>query len=152
MSSKHPEPIRALLDANILVSILISPDPEKSAAAEILTLAEAKASAPVIPKEVLDEVRRVVASKPWLADRIPAEAVESLTAALGQVAEFAPTLPEPPPRITRDPGDDFLLAQAVLSGVEYLVTRDRDLLSLGEFAGVSIVEPATFLGVLRSLP
>jgi predicted nucleic acid-binding protein len=55
-----------------------------------------------------------------------------------------------PPEISRDPQDDYLLALAVVHEADYLVTRDRDLLDLGEVVGVKIVDPVTFLALLRS--
>jgi predicted nucleic acid-binding protein len=42
-----------------------------------------------------------------------------------------------------------ILASAIAAGADYLVTRDKDLLSLGACEGISIIKPEAFLHVLR---
>jgi putative PIN family toxin of toxin-antitoxin system len=141
---------RALLDANILVSILVSPDSSRSAAAAILERAEEAQFTAVVSVEVIQEVERVALEKPWLSHHVRPGDVERLVRALNRIAEVVPRLEDVPPRICRDPSDDYLVAQAVLSRVDLLVSRDRDLLALGDVAGVRIVDPVTFLAMLRS--
>ena len=41
------------------------------------------------------------------------------------------------------------LAAGVTGRAEYIVTRDKDLLSLGSYEGIPIVEPAPFLHLVR---
>lgn len=53
------------------------------------------------------------------------------------------------PPTSRDPKDDKVLATAVAARADYLVSEDGDLLVLGEFDGVKIVNAATFLGILE---
>jgi uncharacterized protein len=53
------------------------------------------------------------------------------------------------PPVSRDPGDDMVLATAKAAGANYLVTEDEDLLVLGEYEGVKIVDAATFLRLLE---
>ncbi|MCW5696854.1 MAG: putative toxin-antitoxin system toxin component, PIN family [Bauldia sp.] len=58
-----------------------------------------------------------------------------------------------PPRVSgvvRDPNDDMVLACAVGGSAQHIVTRDKDLLSLGNYADIAIVAPETFIHVLRS--
>ena len=147
-SSRIP---RVMLDANILVSVLVSPDSARSAAAAIFELAEEGRFTAVVSVETIEETERVAAEKPWLADHVAPESVMRLVAALRRIAEVAPRLPEPAPRVCRDPADDYLIAQAALARVDLLITRDRDLLALGDFSGAQIVDPVTFLAWLRSL-
>ena len=54
------------------------------------------------------------------------------------------------PRVCRDPEDDKFLATAQAAGAEYLVSEDRDLLDIGVYEGVSIVDAATFLLILAA--
>ncbi len=49
----------------------------------------------------------------------------------------------------RDPGDVPVLGTAVAAGADCLVTGDKDLLTLGEFAGVAILTPRQFLDRLK---
>jgi predicted nucleic acid-binding protein len=61
------------------------------------------------------------------------------------------TLVTPSRRIRRcrDPDDDKFLECAVAGAAEWLVTADRDLLSLGAVEGVPVVDVPTFWRLLR---
>ena len=58
-------------------------------------------------------------------------------------------LPADIPQVSRDPKDDKFVATAVLGEADYVVSEDRDLLDLGEYQGVKIVDVATFLKILE---
>lgn len=53
--------------------------------------------------------------------------------------------------ISRDPDDDVFLHLAVKANAAAIVTGDRDLLVLGEFAGIPILSPSGFLRRERSI-
>ena len=53
------------------------------------------------------------------------------------------------PAVSRDFKDDKFLATARAAGAEYLITEDEDLLVLGEYEGVKIIDTATFLEILE---
>jgi predicted nucleic acid-binding protein len=46
----------------------------------------------------------------------------------------------------RDPNDDMTIACALKARADYVVTRDKDLLSLGAHEGIGMVTPRQFLG------
>jgi putative PIN family toxin of toxin-antitoxin system len=50
--------------------------------------------------------------------------------------------------ICRDPKDDMIVECALLANAEFLVSGDRDLLILGDCAGIAIVTPRAFLGLI----
>lgn len=50
--------------------------------------------------------------------------------------------------VVRDPNDDMVVACALRAGADYIVTRDKDLLSLGTHEGIRIVTPRQFLDLL----
>jgi predicted nucleic acid-binding protein len=50
--------------------------------------------------------------------------------------------------VARDPEDDKLLACAVEGRADYLVSGDKDLLVLQEYAGVQVISPAQFVKIL----
>jgi hypothetical protein len=52
-------------------------------------------------------------------------------------------------RASRDPKDDKFLATAQEAGAAYLVSEDADLLVLGAYEGVRVVDTATFLRILE---
>ena len=51
--------------------------------------------------------------------------------------------------VATHPEDDFILATAVNSKAEYLVTGDRHLQDLKQFKGIKIVSPRTFLEIIE---
>ncbi len=51
--------------------------------------------------------------------------------------------------ISRDPNDDMVIACALAAGAPYLVTRDRDLLTLDTYKEVRMITPEAFMGILR---
>ena len=52
--------------------------------------------------------------------------------------------------VVRDPNDDMIVACAVAAGADYIVTRDKDLLALGEYDGIAMIKPEAFLAILRA--
>ena len=50
-------------------------------------------------------------------------------------------------RVCRDPNDDMVLECAVVSGAQFIVTGDKDLLVLDPYNGIRIVTPAEFLAL-----
>ena len=66
-------------------------------------------------------------------------------ALMGTITQDLPDL-----HVVRDPNDDMIVACAVAAGAEYVVTRDKDLLSLGSHEGISIIAPEAFLQILRA--
>ena len=50
----------------------------------------------------------------------------------------------------RDKKDLMVLSSAIAGKVQYVITGDKDLLSVGKFEGVKIVDPRTFWDVLKN--
>ena len=65
---------------------------------------------------------------------------------LSAVAIMANDSPDPP-RVTRDPGDDYLVALAVAAGADALVSGDRDLADLTD-GGVTVLTPRALVELL----
>ena len=47
--------------------------------------------------------------------------------------------------VERDPNDDMIIACALKAQADYIVTRDKDLLSVGAHEGIRMVTPRQFL-------
>jgi uncharacterized protein len=60
---------------------------------------------------------------------------------LRQLAEMFDPPPLPAP-VGRDPDDDAMLALAAASRADLVVSGDADLLILGSYAGISIIDAA----------
>lgn len=52
--------------------------------------------------------------------------------------------------IEEDPSDDMFLKLAKAASADYIVSGDTHLLDLGSFRGTKIVEPESFLKILKS--
>jgi len=51
--------------------------------------------------------------------------------------------------VIRDPNDDMVIATAQRAQAAYIVTRDKDLLSLQYYEGIMMITPEAFIAVVR---
>ena len=77
----------------------------------------------------------------------PEEEVHSFVA---ELARIAVSLETPNLDVSRDPDDNRFLEAAIAGDADFLVTGDRDLLTLEEHEGIAIVTPARFLAILET--
>jgi putative PIN family toxin of toxin-antitoxin system len=133
--------VRAVLDTIVLVSALFWHGPPH----ELLDRVRRGDLRLISSPALMDELARVVA-RPKFAAILTASRSDRhrAVAEIGDLAEvIEPTaLPE---RICRDPDDDAILALAVAANVDLIVSGDQDLLLLGNFRGIAIVQPAEVL-------
>lgn len=141
---------RVLIDANVLISYLLNPTGDGPPSTLIRAAAAGRVT-PVVSPRLIQEVSQRIATKPYLSDRVPTDRIDRLAQILTKVGEFREDADMPYPAVTRDHKDDYLVANAVIFRVDYLISGDHDLLELGEFEGVRIVDPATFAALLDDL-
>lgn len=139
--------MRALLDTNILISFLLTPE-SGSPIAGILRRAYAGEFTLILPQELQRELARKIREKRYLAERITLQQGEEFVALLSEVSEVIPAISSEIPAVTQDPKDDYLLAYAVVGEADYLVTGDDHLLSLPQVAEVRIVTAPQFADIL----
>jgi uncharacterized protein len=140
--------MRALLDANVLISYLLTPAGD-SPVVRIVEAGVLGRYTLLLPDALLRELGAAVAAKPYLvAGRIGRDDMRALEKVLTSVAEVIPAIQGPIPEVTRDRSDDYLLAYAVVSEADYLVTGDRDLLTIERIESVRIVTPRDFAALL----
>src|SRR5690554_2868448 len=132
--------MRVLIDANVVISYLLYPNRPGTIQTIFKALFEGKFTL-LLPEALLDEIVITVTQKPHLRERIALDALELMVESLRTVAEEIPLIESEIPQVTRDPKDDYLLAYAVVGEADVLVSGDKDLLELGEIAGVRIVSP-----------
>jgi putative PIN family toxin of toxin-antitoxin system len=51
--------------------------------------------------------------------------------------------------VIRDPNDDMVIATAQRAQAAYIVTRDKDLLSLQHYEGITMITPEGFIALVR---
>jgi putative PIN family toxin of toxin-antitoxin system len=136
---------------------------ETGPAAACLRLAEAGLVQLYLSPGVLAEVRDVL-TRPRIRKKFPALTPESVEAFLARVSKNAVILTDVPAAVTieRDPKDEKYLNLAAAAGANYLVSRDKDLLDLGDLSpaelaplrercpGLRILDPVAFLREIRS--
>jgi uncharacterized protein len=137
--------MRVIVDTNILLSALINPhglpaqlvDAWRGARFELIT-----------SRDQLLELGEV-ARRPQLRKYIVPARVGRFINDLRALAKAMSRLPKVD--ISRDPGDNFLLAMAEASGADYLVTGDkRDVLVLKTHERTRIVTARQLLDVLNA--
>jgi uncharacterized protein len=133
--------LRVVLDVNVLVSALLS---RAGAPGRLIALWLEGAFELVVSEELLAELGRALAY-PKLREYISREDAAAFIALLRATASMLADA-ERPDHITRDPGDDYLVALAKASA-SVLVSGDRDLLVLAP--ELPIQEPGAFLEHLK---
>lgn len=134
--------MRVILDTNVLLGALISPHGQPEAIYRAWRAARFEL---VTSTTQLDELRRV-SRYPKLKTILPAHRIGTMVNNM-QRAIVLGALPSLPDAMEiNDPNDAFLLAMALASEADYLVTGDRraGLLQLGAAGRTRIVTPATF--------
>ena len=140
--------MRALLDANLFISSLLSPD-SASAVVQVVEGAFTGAYTLLLPEGVIAELRGNTATKPYLVSHITPDQSERLVDLLSSIAERIPELDEPFPEVGHDRKDDYLYAHALLGRADFLVSGDRDALAVRQIGEVRIVSPDEFLQILK---
>jgi putative PIN family toxin of toxin-antitoxin system len=139
---------KIVFDTSVLVSAFLK-QIEGAASFELLRFSESKAYELFISDDILEETARVLLEDGRRRKRYqyPDEAVIEFCQNLGHYATVVTEVPEV--RIIRDPNDDMIVACAIAAGADYLVTRDKDILSLDRYEGIRFVTPEALLKILR---
>ena len=138
--------MRVVLDANVLVSALIS---RSGAPARILDRWERDEFEIAISPAIREELDRVLHC-PRLQERfhLPERSIERFLRLLARQAVEA-VATEELMVVESDPTDNRYLECALAAGAEIIVSGDRHLLEPGEYQGLQILSPAGFLALLR---
>jgi len=131
--------LRVFLDTNVSVSAFAT----RGVCADVLRVVLAEHTL-VIGEVVLRELGRVLRKRIGL----PLGAVNEID----QFLREHEVAPKPAPRAAvpkRDPDDQWVVASAIESRVDVLVTGDRDLLDIASDAPIKIVDPRGFWDLVR---
>jgi putative PIN family toxin of toxin-antitoxin system len=137
---------KAVFDTTTLVSALLTP---KGVSAQLLKHAVAGAFELWLSDDILAETRDVLFNREHLrlnftyTNRDVAEFC-LLLKTFARIAVDLPSL-----QVSRDPEDDYVLATALAADASYLVTRDKDLLTLKTYQTVEMIHPEEFIALLR---
>lgn len=118
---------RVVIDTNVFVSALIGK--QGSAADQVLRAFIEDKLEVVVSPELLDELERVLA-RPKFRQHVDASQAREYLERIrrhGTIVED----PDPAPPVTRDPGDDYLVALARQEHADAIVSGDLDLREAG---------------------
>jgi putative PIN family toxin of toxin-antitoxin system len=116
------------------------------ASAKLLDAWERKKFTLVASDALIAELRDVT-SRPFFRARLRASAAELLAAGLRDFSFYCRDLPSGP--TAPDPKDSYLLALAEASRAEFLVTGDKQLLSLKRHGSTRLITPTAMIGILK---
>ena len=132
---------KVVIDSNVLVSILKG-NPNLS---PLYTLFKEEGFKLVISAEILKELA-VVLYRPHL--KIDPSDIKELFRLIKAKA-IRIRLSDLSINACRDPKDNFILEIAAESKADFIVTGDKDLLTLKSFRGIPIIKPNEFLNRLK---
>lgn len=138
---------KVVLDTTVLVSAFLT---SKGVAAEVLERAVSDCIL-VVSDEILAETLRKLLTKRKIRKAYRYEDADARDY-VDHLAALASAIVHDPisvPRVVRDPEDDMIIACAATVAAEFLITRDKDLLSLGTYGKTQIVTPRQFLDAFR---
>jgi uncharacterized protein len=139
---------RVVFDTTVLVSALLRPG---GLADDLLRLAAEDQFELILSSAIILETWRTLLSAERIRARYPYsdERAHLFCLSLLEIAAEVLRTTRPLSGIVRDPRDDMVLACAIDSRADTIVSRDKDLLSLGAFRDSTIVTPEVFRQRLR---
>ncbi len=136
----NPHKIKAVVDTNVLISALVFGGTPR----QVTDMIPEKLFWPVMSEEILSELRRIILEKfPQFAAGLPL--YEKL---LRSYALWVP-LGAKTVTVCRDPDDNKIIETALLGRCQYIISGDNDLLAIGTYNGIRILNPADFLDVFK---
>jgi len=138
--------ILAVLDTNVVVSSLLHPS---GIPGRIVESWERGLFQAALSKEVLEEIAEVL-NRPVIRRkmRVSAGDIRRFLELLVETSVLVSGSLEVESVISDDPDDDVILATAVASGADIIVSGDRHLLELKSHRGIPVVSPREFLDQL----
>ncbi|MCD6569142.1 MAG: putative toxin-antitoxin system toxin component, PIN family [Deltaproteobacteria bacterium] len=141
--------IRLVLDTNLLVSAILTPQGKPAA---ILKLALQGTFNLVVSHAMLEETHRVLQYPKLLKlmkrRKITLKEVNGFIDKMSKVATITPGKLNIK-AIQDDPSDNMILVCAVEGEADFIISGDHHLTELKTFQGIKIVDPVTFLTIVQ---
>jgi len=133
--------IRAVFDTSVLLRYLIKPSAAIKELIEERWLGDKVQM--VTAQDLMAELEGVL-KRDYIQTLIQADEGQALLDGITLKADILPQL-GPVPAYTRDPKDDKFIACALVGDANYLITEDKDMLTLKVVEDVRIMTPYDFL-------
>jgi len=143
--------IKAVFDANVLISAFLSRDNPGGVSSELLRFVVAGAIELHLSVAIVDEAIGILLSsrRAQRRYRYSFGDADQYRSTLMVVATIVDDPPPTPDAVPRDPDDDKIVACAIAASAQHIVTRDDHLLSLGNYGGIAITRPEQFIHLVR---
>jgi putative PIN family toxin of toxin-antitoxin system len=142
MGQKKKITPKVVLDTNVLVSALLF----KGTLSKMVELWKAGRIKPVFSRATFQELKKVLTYPKFALN--PKEILMLLEEEVLPYFEVVKVIKEVI-GVCRDPEDDKFLSCALVSGADFVVTGDDDLLILNQFQTVKIIKPIEFINYLE---
>jgi putative PIN family toxin of toxin-antitoxin system len=133
--------VRAVVDTNVLLSGLFWRGRPHALMEQVRAGTLTLISSPALLAELAEVMNRPKFQAILVRSNTDSEQTLGELRRLAEIID-PPPLPAP---VSRDPSDDAVLALAAASRADLIITGDADLLTLGSYAGIPIIDPAEAL-------
>ncbi|MBI2907186.1 MAG: putative toxin-antitoxin system toxin component, PIN family [Chloroflexi bacterium] len=135
-----------VLDVNVVISAILAP---RGVTRQILSAWEAQRFLLLISEGIIAQIEEKL-RHPKIGGGygVSEEDIVWVRSLLLTQSQVVLIKPQDIISVTGDPEDDYVLATTRLGKAEYLVTGDRGLLTLDEYAGAKIITPRQLLDSL----
>ncbi|MBI4450825.1 putative toxin-antitoxin system toxin component, PIN family [Candidatus Woesearchaeota archaeon] len=134
--------MRVVADTNLLIASIFW----SGAPYDIVQLALDGKLEIITSQHILNEVRKVL-QDPKESFQLSEQEIDDIIEGILLYAELVNS--DARLDVVRDPKDNHVIACAMAAKTDYIITRDKDLLSLKEYAEIKIVTPEEFLALFR---
>src|SRR5438093_795008 len=141
--------LSAVLDSTILISAFLA---QRGVSNELLRHAREGAFRLFLSEEIIEEAQGVLLDEERRHRQryhYPNEEALNFVEGLRVFAHLVTDLPQVSV-VIRDPNDDMVVATAQRAQAAYIVTRDKDLLSLHHYEGITMITPEAFIAIVRA--
>jgi putative PIN family toxin of toxin-antitoxin system len=136
--------LSVVIDPNVLISAVIA---GRGAPASVITAWSDGEFEMIVSQTLLDELEKVLL-RPKFRNYLSETEARAYLRRLRALATFFPD-PPPQPGLTPDPKDDYLVALARASGVDYLLSGDSNLINLS-IQRPPVISAAGFNSILQA--
>lgn len=128
--------MKAVFDTSVLIAALMT----EGLCSSLLIRARRRDFDLILSNDIIREFKNTLTKK----IKLSSADVSEITAIIKEAAIEVIDQPAPIARICRDKDDDMVIACAVSTDADYIVTGDEDLLVLKRYKNIVIINPRNF--------